>query len=248
VVKPGYTGAPLEHLSDPRGGHLAPPTARPEPRQPGQLVPGPQPQVALERGAGLRPEGQDAHPVALAADGDLVGLHVQVVEPDPAHLRHAHPGVDEHPHDGLVAAVGELLAGARCDECLELVVGQHPYWFLGRLRWAQPRHRIGLDPLLGGQPAVELLQRLEPDRRSARGVGAQQEDHEVLDVGRSDLLQGDAATQPTRQQPGGLQVALHGLVRLLRRSQPALERPQRRGIGRRERAGQQWIGCRHRLS
>ena len=53
--------------------------AAPKPQlgQLGELVLGPEPRLALKRGAGLRAERENAHPVALAEHGHLVGTHVK---------------------------------------------------------------------------------------------------------------------------------------------------------------------------
>ena len=110
--------------------------------------------------------GAERHHPALAAlappdDGQpLRQVHVVGAQADD--LAGAHAGLDHQPHDGLVAAVDELLALACLDQPGAFVVGQpldHRGVELGRRQVTQ---RVGVGQVLLDQPRAEALQRHLP--------------------------------------------------------------------------------------
>jgi hypothetical protein len=60
-------------------------------------------------------------------------------------------------------SVGEVFSLAGRDERAEVGVDENRHRLLSGRGSAQPGHGISRDPLLGGQPAVELLEAFEPD-------------------------------------------------------------------------------------
>jgi len=145
------------------------------------------------------------------------------------------------PHDGLVAAVAEVLTGARLDQPAQLVVGQRVGDFGVELGGFQSEQRVLVNLAFLGQP------RREPAHTELAGPGGGRFGAGVEQIGHEPLhqvaVQGGGVTvfvTPAQERSNAVPVALDGLRRLALGAQRQLPRRQRSG-----QIESGWLATRH---
>jgi site-specific recombinase XerD len=155
--QPRRSGAVVDDLIDPRGGH-GPVAADPEVGQMGEPMLLPSPQVAVERLGGLAADRERPGAAALAEHPHHPLVQVNVVQRHADTLGAAHAGIDQQQDDGGVAPAGEVAALAGLEESNQLLCPHHADGLLGKVRWLHAVHGAGVEVSFGHRPLEEGVQ------------------------------------------------------------------------------------------